>query len=150
MGMYTELRMAVELKEHTPDEIINILNYMVGNHKDDPKHSEYMEHDLFKCDRWHFMLRCDSYYFDTETNSTLKFDRITNTYFLNIQCNFKNYENELNLFLDWIVPHIEPTHGKFIGHEMYEEDVIPTLLFYPERGSELKIHKLHPQQTPWT
>ena len=65
--------------------------------------------------------------------------------------NLKNYSNEVNLFLDWIQPHIE-AYG-YIGWKMYEEDIAPTLLFnyhgkileqLPTRSQETLLEGLTP------
>ena len=132
MGMYTELVMACKLKKDAPEDVVETLKYMVGD-------SEYPAviptHDLFKTDRWKFMLRCDSYYFDGDTNSTFRYDDIRKSYVLTIRCNLKNYCDEIEEFLNWIIPYSN-TNG-FVGYSRYEESETPTLIYFNEGKVEL-------------
>ena len=132
MGMYTELVMACELKGNVPEEVIETLKYMVGD-------SEYLAtvpvHALFTTDRWKSMLRMDSYYFDGDTNSTLRYDDIGKLYSLTIRCNLKNYCGEIEKFLNWIVQY-SYTCG-FVGYTRYEESENPTLIYFNDGKVEL-------------
>lgn len=126
MGMYTELNMAVALKGDTPQNIIDILAYMVGDSKEKP---ETPDHPLFETPRWDIMLNCDSYYFDGDTNSVLRKDEGINYYYLTIRSNFKNYNDEIMLFLHFIHPYITDVNNGFIGYFRYEEYAVPTLIY---------------------
>lgn len=131
MGMYTELVCAFELDSQLPQQVINILSYMVGETDDDIL-DEYgiPDHPLFKTNRWDFMLTSDSYYFDGVTNSGLTIDYLIKDkpmYYLSIRCNLKNYDDEIEKFIDWIKPYIH-TKG-FIGYKRYEEDEHPELIY---------------------
>ena len=129
MGMYTELHFNVELKRNVPQDIIQLLEYMV-NGGDEWKHS-LPDHELFKSDRWNYMLRCDSYYFSADTHSTIRLDSIAKSYFLCIRCNLKNYEDEIESFIDWVMPYIDAYPGDFLGFSRYEETEIPCLIHMP-------------------
>ena len=125
MGMYTELNIGVEI---TADkDVIQKLKFMLGDSEEDVN----ILHPLFNVSkRWSYMLRTDSYYFDGQTDSKLfKNDLYEESpmYFLNIRCNFKNYDNEIKLFLDWLCPYIK-TEG-FLGYTRYEENHNPTLIY---------------------
>ena len=120
MGMYTELVLGVQI---CPDEsILSILKYMIGDTDD---YGEHYYHDLFTTERWPIMLRCGSAYFDGQPDS--KLFEYYGDYYLNVRCNFKNYSNEIYLFLDWLQPYIV-TDG-FIGYMRYEECDDPTLIY---------------------
>lgn len=72
MGMYTAIHFYSELKKDVPNEVIEILEYMLDfDNKPEPK---LPDHPLFKTERWRFMLVCDSYYFDEDTYSALRLD----------------------------------------------------------------------------
>lgn len=133
MGMYTELNIGVNLKTSTPDNIIKILDYMLGNNDDD--NIELTSHSLFSTGRWKYMLRCDSYYFDGRTDSSMEYDGIIKSYQLNVRCNLKNYDDEISLFLDFIQPYLD-TYG-FLGYTRYEEYEDPTLIYNTEEGIKL-------------
>lgn len=133
MGMYTELNIGVNLSSETPKNIIDILEYMLGDNENDE--IETTSHPLFLTDRWRYMLRCDSYYFDSRTDSSMSKDDITKRYELNVRCNLKNYDNEIDFFLNFIQPYLD-TYG-FLGYTRYEEYDEPTLIYNTEKGIEL-------------
>lgn len=124
MGMYTELNINVCLKDDVPKWVIDILKFQVGDIKDMP---QITDHNLFNCHRWEWMLRMDSYYFDADTHSTLRFSDNARCWYLNVQCNLKNYDNEIDEFIDFIKPYVD-TDG-FWGHKRYEEFDDPTLIY---------------------
>lgn len=124
MGMYTEINVCFDLLKDTPKDIVDILHCLVEG-TDTP--SILPEHKFFKCDRWDMVACCDSYYFDGSTNSKMVFDDISKTWKINIRANLKNYDSEIEEFLDWLEPYIE-TDG-FIGYMRYEEWEDPTLIY---------------------
>lgn len=120
MGMYTELVLGVELK--ADPNVIGILKVMLGYLDEfDGNYS----HPLFSTPRWRIMLGCGSAYFDRQADSKLVEDY--RCCYLNVGCNFKNYNNEIDLFLDWLRPYIES--DGFIGYMRYEENDNPTLIY---------------------
>lgn len=129
MGMYTELHYNVELKKDLPKNVANLLKYMVGDLEDEPK--KLPKHPLFKTERWRFMLRMDSYYFDADTHSTLRYDEIAERYYLCIRTNLKNYDSEIEQFIDWVEPYLGAyiDRGEFLGFYRYEEDNEPTHIY---------------------
>ena len=131
MGMYTEFHFNAELVKDLPKEVENILKYMIGESDgEDISPPDLPNHKLFSTPRWQVMLMGDSYYFAADTISTLRYDNITNSHFLCIRCSFKNYDSEIELFLDWISPYIEMDSGEFLGFYRYEMDEIPTLIYH--------------------
>ncbi len=124
MGMYTELVCAFDLREDVPQNVIDILQYMVSSEK--PRNFQIPDHLLFDTTRWNIMLQCDSFYFPGETYSRIGFDKISG-WWMTIRCNLKNYDREIQKFIDWIQPYMN-THG-FIGYMRYETEEGPTLLF---------------------
>ena len=132
MGMYTELHFNAELKKDTPEEVIETLRKMVnGAAIENPP-----DHELFQTSRWSFMLCCDSYYFSSDTHSTLRFDEISKSWFLCIRSNLKNYGGEIEKFIDWIHPYLDELEGEHLGHMRYEEDMLPSLILM---GKVIKI-----------
>jgi len=129
MGMYTELHFNAELKEDTPEEVIALLRFMLGDIEEQMDPSP--EHLFFKTTRWNWMLKCDSYYFAADTHSTLRYDDIGRCRYLCIRCNLKNYDDEIEHFLDWIMPYIDASPGDFLGFHRYEENEEPTVIYLP-------------------
>lgn len=130
MGMYTEIVYAAELQREAPQQVIDVLAYMVGDSETQP--SLLPDHPLFRTARWDIMLRCDSYYFDGDTHSTFRFDDIAGAWVLTVRSNFKNYDGEIDLFVDWLAPHIATAPGTLLGYQRYEESEQPSLIFAGE------------------
>jgi hypothetical protein len=128
--MYTELCIGVEFKKDTPADVIACLSQMASPSdavKFDPPES-LAAHPLFKTDRWHWMLRSGgSYYFAAKPCLVWQRDEITDSYFLTVLTNIKNYTGEWEQFMGFIAPWL-CTQG-FLGYYRYEEDDEPTLLY---------------------
>lgn len=129
MGMYTHLVLNATLRSDTPQEVINVINYMVGNTEVEPPKQN---HELFETDRWGICLRCDSAYFMGETNSTFSKDH--DDWELTVNSNCKNYCGEYEKFLDYIQPYI--WLNEFLGFIRYEEYDHPTLIYNTKEGIE--------------
>lgn len=125
MGMYTEIHFNSELKQNLPEDVVNILQYMIDS-KNEPV---LPDHEFFMCDRWRSLFRMDSYYFDADTHSTLRFDEISHAYYLCVRANLKNYDSEIEKFLDWITPYLAKDEGEFLGFYRYEENEQPILIY---------------------
>ena len=135
MGMYTELNIAVRLK--LSDNTLKILEFMTGQSENEDFEKPF--HPLFNSgtNRWEYMLCCDSAYFPHTACSSLENDRYyadedTLERVLNVRCDLKNYNDEIENFLDWIYQYSE-TRG-FIGYMRYEEDEDPTLIYFTDSG----------------
>lgn len=133
MGMYTELHLCVRMNPNLPKEVVDILHFMVGHSDEMPSIEDdgLPDHPLFRTGRWFFMLRSDSYYFAMLPNAEFQFDDIANQYYLSIRTNFKNYDDEIAKFLNWIMPYVE-YRDECYGYIRYEEDKLPTLIFHKE------------------
>jgi hypothetical protein len=127
MGMYTELRFAAKLKKDTPKQVIHILTKMADGQK--LGGLETPSHPLFGTSRWEGMLVTDSYYFSADTQSTIRYDQTAGAYYLTIQCNLKNYDGEIEKFVEWVMPYVDATEGEHLGHTRYESNDIPDMLY---------------------
>lgn len=137
MGMYTEFNIGIKLVENVPEHVINILKYMDDQCATIHTYSGRPEdlHRFFGTDRWRYLFCSDSFYFDGDTHTTFQKDDIDKQYHLTVRSNLKNYDKEIELFLDWIQPYID-TYG-FLGYWRYEEYDMPTLIFNTEKGIEI-------------
>ena len=124
MGMYTELHYNVELRKDVPAQVIAALEYMLDHCKPEAR----CDHPLFKTDRWSVMLSMDSCYFAAETHSTLRFDDISDQYYLCVRSNLKNYDSEIEKFIDWMDPYVDAFDGDFLGFHRYEESEDPVII----------------------
>ncbi len=127
MGMYTEFHFNSELREDVPEDVLVVLRFMLGR-SGYPK--ELPSHELFSSSRWSHMLRSDSPYFDADACSTLRFDHLTNSYYLCVRCSLKDYDNEISSFVDWITPYLEKSDGDFLGFSRYAQVQEPAVFYY--------------------
>lgn len=125
MGMYTELIFGAALKKDTPNTVIQALKYMLGE-RDKPLDFPLPEG---RCE-WLFL--GTSYYFGVSTCvNKLYYDNIGENYILSTRSNIKNYNNEIEIFLDWVKPYIEYGSGtkNMYAIVMYEEQETPTIYY---------------------
>ncbi len=124
MGMYTELFICCRIKND--QNVINILKHMLRD--ENSTKPQLPEHDLFKTDRWEFMLIGSSCYFVPETVHCLTWNEIGGYWSFISRSDFKNYNNEVSKFINWITPHIEDG-DEMIGYSRYEEDREPIIYY---------------------
>lgn len=137
MGMYTELNIGVKLnKKAMTDGVIEILEYMTCQRA--VKTNTLPNHPLFETPRWQLMMKCGSAYFMGQPDSRVIHSKYYSDedIWLNVRSNLKNYDYEIELFLDWIQPYIE--YEEFIGYIRYEECESPTLIYNTDNGIELQ------------
>lgn len=131
MGMYTELIFGVRLKENTPTDVIETLQYMTGLTDYEP------EKLLFDLNIYRNPLSGGSYYFGVHSCVTkMWYDDIAKAWSISSRANIKNYNSEIEKFLEWIKPYIDSGSGL---RDMYaivtnEESEEPTLYY---------LHKKH-------
>jgi hypothetical protein len=125
MGMYTELVISTRIIDDS--EVINVLKLMTDLGVSEIE--ELPKHPLFETPRWRHMLRSASYYFVPTPSSLLEYDGIGENWSFINRSDFKNYDNEINLFLDWLDPYIDSSAGEMIGYSRYEECDAPTIRY---------------------
>ena len=125
MGMYTEIYVNVDLKKETPDDVIRVLEAMCRMLPD----QECSEVLVDFPSRWECLFSNMSYYTPSTNCRYLKYDGITERWSLLGKGDIKNYQNEIDKFFKWIMPHIDAYPGEFIGYSRYEEDDQPKLYF---------------------
>lgn len=132
MGMYTELFISCRLKNDPA--IINVLKYMIGEIDEQPA---LPDHNLFKlADRWNFMLQCSSYYFVPRVVHLLEYDKIGDYWCFINRSDFKNYDNEVELFINWIRPYLIDSDGDMFAYSRYEETKEPTIYYCNEEMTD--------------
>lgn len=135
MGMYTDFHLNVELHKNIPGEVIDLLKYMTGQNKTEP--SALPDHLLFEDTRWDYMLQCTSYYFPPTNSHSVVYEETNSKEslrHLSVLCNFKNYDYEIDLFLDWLHPYVSELNDAFVGYCRYETTEDPTLIYYSKKG----------------
>jgi hypothetical protein len=126
MGMYTQLHLGIDLKEETPEQVINILLAMS---KGEEYKGELPEHEFFSTSRWKWLFAMDSAYFSYRSQCLFKKESYSTQWNLSVTSNIKNYEDEIGKFLGWIKPYIANYEDEFIGYTRYEEDENPILIY---------------------
>jgi hypothetical protein len=126
MGMYTELIFGAELKKDTPNQVIEALKYMIGETKEKP--SDFPLPDG-RCER---LFQGGSYYFAINNSATkMWLDDIDEQWHISTRSNIKNYESEIETFLEWIKPYIDSGSGgrDLYAITIYEEQDTPSLYY---------------------
>ena len=130
MGMYTELVFGARLKEDTPKHIIEMLKVIFQQQERLSRKYEDQENNFPNIGKIPFG---GSYYFAVQHSlSRLSYDNISKDWTVCIRCNIKNYNNEIQNFIEWITPYIAEgsgQNGDFLGYTLYEEDMEPHLLW---------------------
>lgn len=131
MGMYTELIFSAELDGNLPAEVNRILRFMcTGEDKPD----KLPEHELFKTGRWSSLFRGSSYYFVDTIPPIFRYDEIGEDWRLTTRANLKNYDREIEKFIDWIKPYVRGGCGgrEYFAIVCYEEQDEPTIYYLEE------------------
>lgn len=134
MGEYTKFSVILPIKTDTPENIKNILIDIVENSGNNLKTMELPEHEFFKDENRFYFAQCNSYYFTGTSNSKIHYNekigcKTDNRMILHIDCDFKNYENEIDLFLNFIAPYVDANHNTFLGYSREEKFINPELYF---------------------
>jgi hypothetical protein len=128
MGMYSELIFGATLKENTPTYVTDALNSVI-NDNIDAKLSGVAEQfiDEYSLSK---LIWCSSYYFGSHVNKpSCDFDKIAERWCVSFRANCKNYQNEIEKFIEFITPYVEYGSGptNIFAIVQYEEDDYPTL-----------------------
>ncbi len=124
MGMYTELIFQGETKPNLPTDIQHLLDYFFDEDGEEID-GELPDHPFFACPRWCHIGHMSSYYHIPfalrRSQNHVREDAGKHVF---LRCDLKNYENEIELFLDWIGPYME----EYRGWVWYDEDMEPTII----------------------
>lgn len=124
--MYTQLKIGANLKKDVPNEIIEVLKYMCA--MENTMNKFPFEHPH----RWrleHLFIRGSSYFESPWHN--LIFNADEGAWTLHASCNIKNYNGELQVFIEWFTP--------FVGSGFLDEDGTFATIFYEEWEESIKF-----------
>ena len=127
--MYTEFFFRAEIKAEEQD-VQRWLKRIVDLDTDSP----FDDHRFFALPRWRAVFGCSSAYFPTR-GSLFEKPSYCNAPELFIHSSLKNYDDEIEAFMDWVKPWLDAYPGDFLGYSLYEESrgdddrETPTLLF---------------------
>lgn len=131
MGMYTEIYFCAELKE-LPEDVEKTIFWLIENEYCDGKKPDFLpSHEFFTSERFDFLLIGTSCYFPEVEKVIFKKCEYTKKYTLFFKSSIKNYDGEIEKFLDWIEPYI--MHGSGIkdmyAYTIYEEAEEPIIYY---------------------
>lgn len=140
MGYYTELKFKAKLKHDTPENVVKILkrvindcdlghNKVLFNTKDVFKPE--FDHPFFKCANWYML------FLSTNLNDEMqggKFYKEKNRWVLDLHTEFKNYDNNIEYFFEWIKPFISGRKKKQYVGWWRGEDMSLQCNLYVERN----------------
>ncbi len=139
MGSYTEFKFKAKLKKDTPDEVISVLKKVLIDrdlgHDKVMFHTEdvfkpIVQHPFFKCERWYMLFLSTNW--DDQMQGGKMYEE-NGCWVLDIHAEFKNYDNEVDLFFDWIKPHIVGRRKKkYVGYWRHEH-MHPQVNLYVEQ-----------------
>ena len=129
MGMYTELIFGADLKKDTPTDVIEALKYMIGETEEKPTSFPLPD------GRCEWLFQGASYYFGVSNPvSKMFYDDICENWIISTRSNIKNYNGEIEAFLEWIKPHIGGGSGARDMYAIvtYEESNEPKIYYLQE------------------
>lgn len=126
MGMYTELVLKIEVSKKIDESALNIFKYLFCNNNVEP--TVLPDHPFFKCKRWRCVGKSCSFYHHPETINSWAEYEYSPTIRIFSRSDLKNYDNEIDLFLDWASPYFYNSENSVVGWKWYEEDETPTLI----------------------
>lgn len=107
MGYYTEINFGATLREDTPDEVTAVLSDLANGRRI----RQPLDHPFFKTSRCEYLMVCSSAYFLFGEIPMPVFHFHHKCWTLAFRSSLKNYDGEIELFLDWIRPYIEEGSG---------------------------------------
>ncbi|WP_144529598.1 hypothetical protein [Bacillus mobilis] len=129
MADFTELHFRVKLKKNLPNDVINIIRYMIDN-LDKP--ISLPKHDLFATSRWSSMLSANS-----DNGSIVKkctsFEEKNFAWHLSVTSLFRE-TGEIKLFFEWLYEYIDEQWLSFLGYINHDTRDHPILIYYSDDG----------------
>ncbi|MHA4151429.1 hypothetical protein [Bacillus cereus] len=129
MADFTELHFRVKFKKNIPNDVINILRYMIDN-VDKP--ISLPKHDLFVTNRWSSMLSANSDDGRVVKKSS-SFEKNNSAWHLSVTSLFRE-SGEIKLFFEWLYEYIDEQWLSFLGYINYDTRVHPVLIYYSDDG----------------
>lgn len=138
MGMETTVELDFTLSQNTPQGVLDILRCIV-NHTNHP--NALPDDPFFLCERWDLIGSWGKH----KSKLTQRTVKLTNNsytvYDLELYGDFKNYDNEISKFLDWICPYIDNSQI-WLGWSMHCEYNDPTLYYLDDCGPMMQNKKI--------
>lgn len=136
MGMYTELIFGAKLKKNTPEEVIETLICMIERLAPpvpEPISSGKIDASLF--------MHYSTSFAVSEPQRFIVFDDVQKRYIVSTRSSIKNYDKQIETFLEWIKPYIEEGSGAWNMYAIviYERFAKPDIYYLDDSGPEIDI-----------
>ena len=127
MGMYTEFIFGCSLSKNTPKVCIDALNYIINN--DEVALTPEVQEFINKYDLERLFLSTSYYFGAASPVNKFHWDDIGNAYQISTRSNLKNYENQIQTFLEYIKPYVESGSGEYdiYAYVHFETLCFPTI-----------------------
>lgn len=129
MADFTELHFRVKLKKNIPNDVLNIIRYMIDN-LDKP--ISLPKHDFFATSRWFSMLSANS-----DDGRIVKkytsFEENNLAWHLSVTSLFRD-TGEIKLFFEWLYEYIDEQWLSFLGYIYHDTRDHPVLIYYSDDG----------------
>lgn len=137
MGYYTEANFKIHLKSNVPEKLIATLNRIIVDGDIGGGDGIFVdktlvwkppfEHGFFNCSRWYMFFRSTNW----GSHTPSKFYKSGNHWIIEIDSEFKNYEDEIEHFVNFITPYVGGSKlKKFIGYSKGEAIEDPQINYY--------------------
>lgn len=124
MGHYTQFEFWTTIRADAPPEVVAALEYLTGNASiPDETPVPLPDHPFFRTPRWRMIGHSGERSLTKQENSQFAYAR------LNLSANFKNYDDEVHKFLDWLAPYVASYHS-WCGYWTHDESDRPWLIFF--------------------
>jgi hypothetical protein len=129
MGYYTSLKFKAKLKHDIPEEVLGILKRVLIEKCLVPSYKKlFNSQDVFKVDIKHPFFQCERWFavfLFTNCDNSKKGGKLyqkNDSWIIDLDTEFKNYDDEIENFLDWISPFIAGRKKKqYVGFYQGED-----------------------------
>jgi hypothetical protein len=129
MGYYTEFKFKAKLSNDIPENILDLLNKIISGEVLEDLYQQKtgkelpgmmsvndipnlpIEHEFGKCPRWNMLFNSNPFNPENIKSSKLEENELT------IHTEFKNYDGEIEKFIDWIRPFTVSLEAKSKGED---------------------------------
>lgn len=122
MASYTLLEFSCILQDDTSFQVISVLEYMLGDKTSKDYEGETPAHPFFETSQWNSFLQIGPGMYPAENiRSSLYLDAFRKKYHLFIRCQTKNWENEIETFLDWTAKYSQTGWNEYYTREVWKD-----------------------------